>query len=244
MWARLADGRCGRGLPSSLGEIGKRSRKGFSMSLGHRWRFLKGYLSNPHRVGAFAPSSQALAAALCEPYRRCEQPARVLEVGAGTGAITRHLGALLSDHDELHVCEIGSEFADILEREVLTRNDFAPAVGAGRVKLFRSAIQDLPQDGSYDFIISGLPLNAFELEDVRKIFSIFRRSLKPEGVFSYFEYMGLRRTARWLSIGHRRQRIRSVSTYLTSNIRNHQYDRRIVLSNFPPARARYLRFDD
>ncbi len=214
------------------------------MGLGHRWRFLKGYLSNPHRVGSFAPSSQALATALCEPYRRFQQPAKVLEVGAGTGAITRHLGTLLGVHDELHVCEIGSEFADILEREVLTRNDFAPAVDAGRVKLLRSAIQDLPEDSLYDFIISGLPLNAFELEDVRDIFAVFRRSLKPNGIFSYFEYVGLRRTARWLSVGQRRKRIRSVSSYLSSNIRNHQFERRTVLSNFPPARARYLKFDD
>jgi len=213
------------------------------MGLSQHWQFLKGYLSNPHRVGAFAPSSQALAAALCEPYRRCRQPAKVLEVGAGTGAITRHLGALLGDHDELHVCEIESQFADILERKVLTGNDFAPAVDAGRVKLFRSAVQDLPADSSYDFIISGLPLSAFELQDVRDIFAVIRRSLKPSGVFSYFEYIGLRRTARWFSIGQRRKRIRSVSSYLTSNIRNHQFERRTVLSNFPPARARYLKFD-
>ena len=110
------------------------------MSVTHRWRFLKSYLSNPHGVGALTPSSAGLAAALCEPFRKCRQPARVLEVGAGTGAVTRHLGKLLGDQDELDICEVETEFADILEREVLTRSDFAPAMSTGRVRLIRSAL--------------------------------------------------------------------------------------------------------
>lgn len=213
------------------------------MSVSHRWRFLKAYLSNPDTVGAVTPSSPGLAAALCEPFRRYRQPARVLEVGAGTGAVTRHLGKLLCDGDELDICEVETEFADILERDVLTRSDFVPAMNTGRVRLIRAAVQDLPGQDCYDFIISGLPLNAFELSDVQDVFSVIRKSLKPGGTFSYFEYVGLRRTARWLALGKRRKRIRSVSSYLTDHIRSHQFARRTVLSNFPPARARYLKFD-
>lgn len=213
------------------------------MGVGHRLRFLKGYLSNPNGVGALSPSSSALAAALCDPYRKCRQPAKVLEVGAGTGAVTQYLGKLLGANDELHICEIEAQFADILEREVLTRIEFAPGVAEGRVRLFRSAVQELPDQHRYDFIISGLPLNAFELQDVEAVFAVVRRSLNPGGTFSYFEYLGLRRTARWLAIGQRRKRIHSVSTYLTRHIRSHQYARRTVLANFPPARARYLKFD-
>lgn len=213
------------------------------MSVTHRWRFLKRYLSDPHGVGAVAPSSAGLAAALCEPFRECRQPARVLEVGAGTGAVTRHLGKLLGDQDELDICEVETEFADILERDVLTRSDFAPAMSTGRVRLLRIAVQDLPGQDRYDFIISGLPLSSFELAEVQDIFNVIRKSLKPGGTFSYFEYVGLRRTARWLSLGERRQRIQSVSSYLTNHIRSHQFGRRMVLANFPPARARYLKFD-
>ncbi len=210
----------------------------------NRLTFLKGYFRRPNVVGALAPSSRALAAALCEPYRQHTRPAKVLEVGAGTGAVTRHIGKLLGEEDELDVCEIVSDFADVLERDVLNRVDFAPAVAQGRVRLLRSAFQDLPFEGRYDFVISGLPLTAFDLRDVREVFRVVRRALKPGGVFSYFEYVGLRRTSRVLAVGRRRDRIRLVSAYLTRRIRNHQFDRRTVLWNVPPAHARHLSFDN
>lgn len=213
------------------------------MALRQHWRFLTGYLRQPNVVGAVSPSSQALAVALCEPFRRSNKPATVLEVGAGTGAITRHLGGLIGESDELDVCEIDRGFADILERDVLSSSDFRRGVSAGRVRLLRSAVQDLPYESRYDFIISGLPLTAFNLQDVREVFGVLRRCLKPHGVLSYFEYMGLRRTSRVLSVGRRRSRIRSVSAYLASNIREHQFRQKTVLRNLPPARARHLRFD-
>jgi phospholipid N-methyltransferase len=208
----------------------------------HRLRFLTSYLRHPHIVGALAPSSPALAAALCEPFERRDRPAKVLEIGAGTGAVTRHLGPLLGDADELDICELHSGFADVLERDVLSRPEFAPGLATGRIRLLRVPVQDLDYRDRYDFIISGLPLTVFELRDVRDVFRVIRRSLRPGGVLSYFEYVGLRRTSRFLSLGRRRTRIRRVSAYLSRNIRNHQFERTIVLQNLPPAHARHLRF--
>jgi len=208
----------------------------------HRWGFLKRYLDNPSTVGALAPSSTALAEALCEPFRQRKRPACVLEIGAGTGAVTRHIGALLGNEDELDICEIEPEFVRILEGDVLSRPEFAPAIAAGRVRLLSQPIQELTHEDRYDFVISGLPLTAFKLRDVRDIFAVIRRCLKPGGVLSYFEYVALRRTSRMLSLGQRRRRIRFVSAYLSKRIRRHQFDHRTVLMNFPPAHARHLRF--
>ena len=218
--------------------------RGGHVAVANQLQFLRGYFRRPNVVGAVTPSSRALAAALCEPYRQYIRPAKVLEVGAGTGAVTRHIGRLLREDDELDVCEIVSDFADILEREVLSRRDFAPAVAEGRVRLLRTAVQDIPFEGRYDFVISGLPLTAFDLRDVRDVFRVVQRTLKPGGVFSYFEYVGLRRTTRALAVGRRRGRIRLVSAYLTRRIRDYQFDRRTVLWNILPAHARYLTFDD
>jgi len=169
--------------------------------------------------------------------------ATVLEVGAGTGAVTRYLGALLGGEDELDICEVEPDFVDIIERNVLTRGEFTSAIAEGRVRIMRVPVQELTHENRYDFIISGLPLNAFELRDVKDIFNVVRRSLKPGGVFSYFEYVGLRRTTRAFAVGKQRKRILTVSTYLSHRIRKHQFDRRTVLQNLPPAYARYLRFD-
>lgn len=212
------------------------------MSLANRFSFLKRYLRDPNVVGAVAPSSRALAAALCEPLRRANRPSTVLEVGAGTGAITRYIGTVLKPEDELDICEIHPGFADILERDVLRTSRFSKGVTEGRIRLLRQAVQKIDKEEHYDFVISGLPLTAFDLKSVESIFATIRQCLKPDGVLSYFEYVGARRTSRALAIGTKRGRIRNVSAYLTSNIHNYQFARRTVLQNFPPAHARHFRF--
>lgn len=210
--------------------------------MSHRWRFITAYLRKPTVIGAIAPSSRALASALCEPFRRYARPAKVLELGAGTGAFTRYLGSLLGEEDELDVCEVQPDFADILRSDVFRGADLAPAVADGRVRLLSFAVQEIDFEDRYDFVISGLPLTAFSLSDVEAVFDVIRRCLKPSGVFSYFEYIGLRKTSRLLSVGRPRSRIRLVSAYLRRNIRNHQFAGRVVLRNLPPAYARHLRF--
>lgn len=214
------------------------------MGLAQSWRFLKGYLREPRVVGALMPSSRSLALALCEPYRAHRKPARVLEVGAGTGAITKHLGPLLRPDDELDVCEVRPDFAAVIERDVLSQPAFIPAVEAGRVRVLCQPVQDVPAEHQYDFVISGLPFTSFPLHDVQAIFEVIRKCLKPDGVFSYFEYVGFRKTTRVLAIGRERDRIRSVSGFLNQRIRAHQFARRTVLQNVPPAHARYLRFNE
>ncbi len=213
------------------------------MRTAERWRFLTRYLGAPSTVGALAPSSQALAAAICEPLRQRRRPARVLEVGAGTGAFTRHIGSLLGDEDEIDICEIDPRFTHIIKRDVLTRSDFVSPVAEGRVRLLCGPVQEVTDENRYDYVISGLPLTAFALRDVKEVFKVIQRALKPGGVLSYFEYVGLRRASRVLAVGERRRRVRYVSAYLTRRLREYQFNRQIVLRNFPPAYARHLRFD-
>lgn len=200
-------------------------------------------MRRPNAIGAVVPSSRALAIAVAEPLRRSSRPIRLLEVGAGTGPVTRYLGTLLGDQDQFDICELQPEFADILERDVLSKPPFAKMVAEGRVRLLRKPAQKIEGNSVYDFIISGLPLTAFELDDVKKIFSVFKRLLKPHGVLSYFEYTWLRQTSRVLALGRSRTRLRAVNAYLNRNIREHEFARRAVLNNFPPAHARHMRFE-
>lgn len=216
---------------------------GFRTGLEHRWKFLRTYLQKPNSVGAVIPSSRALAVAVSEPFRRSPRPVRVLEVGAGTGAVTRYLGTLLKDKDELDVCELQPELAAILERDVLSTPPFRRAVAEGRVRLHCKPMQRIEGEGLYDFVISGLPMTAFELADLEQIYAVIRRLLKPGGVFSYFEYTWLRQTSRLFALGRSRSRLRAVSAYLTRNIREHEFASRSVIGNIPPAHVRHLRFD-
>ncbi|MFQ5413658.1 MAG: methyltransferase [Phycisphaerae bacterium] len=166
----------------------------------------------------------------------------MLEVGAGTGAVTRYLGGILGPRDTLDVCEIEPTFADILERDVLADRAFAPGVVSGRVRLLRRPVQAIGVVDHYDFVISGLPLTAFTLDTVAEILGVIRGCLRPGGVLSYFEYVGLRRVSRALSLGRHRARVRGVSAYLSDHIRRYEFDRQTVLTNLPPAYARHFRY--
>lgn len=181
--------------------------------------------------------------ALCEPLRNRTGPARVLEVGAGTGAVTRHIAALIGDGDRLDICELHARFADVLESTVLRGPNMKRAVDDGRVRLLRCPIQDVDAPNSYDFAISGLPLTSFSARDVEAIFEVLRSCLKPGGVLSYFEYIGVRRIARTMSLGSRRRARKECSMVLNRQIKAHQFARRTVLRNIPPAHARHLKFE-
>jgi len=206
-------------------------------------RFIKRFLAEPHSVGAIAPSSSWLAKALCEPYSRSTPPVDVLEVGAGTGAVTRYLGGVLKAADRLDICELAPMFVEVLRKQVLTQPTFEQAVREGRVRLLEGPVQEVIGDHRYDFIISGLPLTIFTAQQVREILDALKRCLKPGGVFSYFEYIGLRKLSSVVLSAAERQRAQEVSRILAGHIQAYQFDRRTVLRNIPPAYARHWRFD-
>jgi len=206
-------------------------------------RFLGRCLADPATVGSVTPSSQSLAAALTAPLAAHDGPVRVLEIGAGTGAVTRRLAALLGPADRLDVCEIDPTFVRILERTVLATGALAAATAEGRVRLLHCPVQDLDAPERYDYVISGLPMTAFEPKEVRAILRAIQRSLRPGGVFSYFEYAGIRRLMKMSPSRRWRRRIRAVSTLLDAHIREYQVAKRTVYRNLPPAHARHWRFD-
>lgn len=201
--------------------------------------FLRRFLANPQQVGAVAPSSRRLAEALGQPMSHRTQPSRILEVGAGTGAITRHLVELLGPDDHLDICELRPDFCAILERDTLSQPAAKLARSQGRIQLLACRVEQIDKPGHYDFIISGLPLNSFDRESVEAILDRVMANLAPGGVFSYFEYVGLGRITRHLASFATRQRTRAVRDLLKQRIHRHQFARRMVLWNMPPAYARH-----
>ncbi len=72
--------------------------------------FLKKYLRNPQTVGSVIPSSDFLAKAIFKSIKGLDQTT-VMEIGAGTGAITKHIESL----NPLLV-EIDREFCALLQQ--------------------------------------------------------------------------------------------------------------------------------
>lgn len=76
------------------------------------WQALR---DDPRRVGALAPSGQALARAMLA-QTLAEPPGHVIEIGAGTGAITAALVAHADRFASLHVVERDPRLADGLRQ--------------------------------------------------------------------------------------------------------------------------------
>src|SRR5262249_50130752 len=137
-------------------------------------------------TGAILPSSRFLARALVAEIAKPRAPGRILEVGPGTGSVTRQILRRMLAADQLDAVEINASFIrKLMER---LQRDWAYQRLRDQVRVIHSAVEDLPGEGIYDFIVSGLPLNNFPVDMVRRIFQTYARLLKPGGIFTYYEY--------------------------------------------------------
>jgi phospholipid N-methyltransferase len=189
-------------------------------------------------TGALLPSSRFLARALAAPLGGSRPPCRVLEVGPGTGSVTRAILRRLQPGDQLDCVELNEQFVERLELCFKHDRRFIPH--RSQVRVIHSPVEELDGDGLYDFIVSGLPLNNFPVGLVREIFRAYSRLLKPGGVLSYFEYVLIRHLKTPFSSRRERRRLYRVGRLVGKYIRSYQVRRQPVLMNVPPAVVRHL----
>jgi phosphatidylethanolamine/phosphatidyl-N-methylethanolamine N-methyltransferase len=142
--------------------------------------FLRGLIANPTGVGAIAPSSPALAravAAQVDPKR--EGP--VLELGPGTGSMTRELIARGIAPERMVAIEWDRHFAKALSE------DF-PGIRVIRGDAF-DLDGNLPKRSrQFAAIISGIPLLNHSAERRRELVEAAFRHLVPGGPLVQFSY--------------------------------------------------------
>jgi phosphatidylethanolamine/phosphatidyl-N-methylethanolamine N-methyltransferase len=193
-----------------------------------------------HTTGSIMPSSRALGRALTKPMRQAPGPRRILEVGPGTGAVTAEIIRSLKPGDTLDIVEINPKFVAVLERRFADEPLFQRRRGQARV--IHAPLQQVPGEGIYDFLISGLPLNNFALSLVNDIVNCYRRLLKPAGILSYFEYLAIRAMKMPFVGGPERERLLKLGSFLEARLQSAQIAQDIVIWNVPPAVARHCRF--
>jgi phospholipid N-methyltransferase len=191
-------------------------------------------------TGSILPSSRALARALVSQVRKRRRPARIIEVGPGTGAVTVELLRLLRPDDRLDIIEINSRFIDLLQERFTKEPLFRSR--RRQVQLIHAPVQEVAQAGTYDYMISGLPLNNFPLALVREIWAAYRRLLKAGGTLSYFEYLLIRPLKMMFVKRSEWRRLYFLSRFLERRIRAFQVAEQWVFCNVPPAVARHFRF--
>lgn len=203
-------------------------------------QFIREFRRTFQTTGALLPSSRFLARAMVAPLRRPRGPARILEVGPGTGAVTREIARHLQPGDWLDAVEINPVFVRHLHRQLDEDPRYAHC--RDQVRLIEGAVEELPGQSVYDFVVSGLPLNNFPVLQVREVFRTFQRLLKPGGTLSYYEYVLVRQLKSPFVNRQERRRLFRVGRVVSRYIRNYQIGRQRVLANVPPAMVRHLRF--
>jgi phosphatidylethanolamine/phosphatidyl-N-methylethanolamine N-methyltransferase len=191
-------------------------------------------------TGSILPSSRALGRALASEFTKRQKPCRILEVGPGTGAVTVEILRRLGSDDRFDIVEINERFVAHLEKRFEEEPLFRER--RNQARLIHAPLQDVPGAGVYDFMISGLPLNNFPLALVRDIFKSYQRLLRPGGVLTYFEYLGIRRIKSVLVGRRKRRHLHVLGRFLGRRIRAYQFREQWVFCNVPPAVARHMRF--
>jgi phospholipid N-methyltransferase len=201
--------------------------------------FLREYLRHFHHTGAIAPSSPWLGAALARHVSDGRGSRRVLEVGPGTGAVTRHIVAQLGQRDRLDLVELNPTFVAHLRRRFEREPAFAAA--ADRTQVIHSPIEELSCEQPYDAIVSGLPFNNFSESDVRRILEALRRLMAPAGTLSFFEYVGIRPARALVSGPAERKRLAGVGRALREVLDGREFSRECIWPNLPPAWVHHVR---
>lgn len=190
-------------------------------------------------TGALLPSSRFLARALVSELGKWRGPSRILEVGPGTGSVTAQILRHLLPGDRLDLVEVNRHFIELLQGRFAKEGRFWRY--RDQVKLIHAAVENLTGEANYDFIISGLPLNNFSVAQVREIYRVYNRLLKPGGTLTYYEYVFIRQLKSPFSDRRERRRLYRVGRVVGEYIRAYQVRRQRVFMNMPPAVVRHLR---
>ncbi len=202
------------------------------------WEFLRQFRERFETTGAVAPSSRFLARAMTGPMLRRDRPGRILEVGPGTGAVTKRIVRLLKPEDRFDLVELNDSFANLL-RQRFEQDSHYRAV-ADRSAVHVCPIQEFAESAPYDIIISGLPLNNFPADLVRSVFETYFRLLAPGGTLSYFEYMYVRPMRKLVANPAEKTRLNELDHIAGEYLSKYRVHRSWVFVNVPPAWVQHL----
>ena len=152
---------------------------------GGRGAFFAAAMRSPRDVGTLLPSGPELArqlAAVIPVANRGGQPVVVVEVGAGTGAVTAAIAQQVDEGTIVIAVEKDPELAERLR----LRNLGVQVVTADAVTL-PAILADHGVD-CVDVIVSVLPWTLFGPRQQRDFLAIFAAALRTDGVFTAAAY--------------------------------------------------------
>lgn len=146
--------------------------------------FFKEGISKFKTHGALLPSSRFLVERILKQVEMKDEVC-IIELGAGTGAFTKHILKKLPKNGKLIVLEVNPSFVAILKDSI--RDD--------RVHIIRGDAKDLGtrwssfSKNSPDYIVSSLPLGNFSKKDRQEILDSISKTLGRKGIYLQFQYL-------------------------------------------------------
>jgi phosphatidylethanolamine/phosphatidyl-N-methylethanolamine N-methyltransferase len=144
-------------------------------------RFFLRWLRRPSRVGAVVPSGQALAQALAAEIE-VGAPGAVIDLGAGTGRVTRALLDTGIAADDLLVVEREAAFCELLASRFPEARVVRGDARTLEPLLTRAGV------GPVKAVVSSLPLLSLPNADRRAVLSQAFAVLGPDGVLVQYTY--------------------------------------------------------
>ena|ERR1043166_1625595 len=157
-----------------------------SKTLGSYWRFLLAGLINQAQTGAVVPSQRFLISKMIAPVPPA-YPGQILELGAGTGALTFRLAARCPQARIL-ACEINPVLARDIESRLVTSKLYT------RVQVISDSAEhlmaSLRRKGGRrpDFIISGIPLAHLDRDAVFALVDSVHETLADGGMYIQYQH--------------------------------------------------------
>lgn len=162
--------------------------------------FLGQFLRSPGTIGALAPSSQRLAAAVCAPVPERGEPT-VVELGPGTGPFTAEIQRRLAGRGHHLAVELNQRMAELLAE----RFPKVDVVNGDAAELPRMLTERSLRQA--DVVVSGLPWAAFPRGLQLTLLEAVTSVMSHAGAFTTFAYVHaipLSRARRFRALLHER----------------------------------------
>jgi phospholipid N-methyltransferase len=138
------------------------------------------------QTGAIVPSQRFLIEKMIAPVPE-SYAGRIIELGAGSGALTSRLAAKCPEARIL-ACEINPALARV------NRHHLDMAGINGQVQVIPDSAEHLLSEmdrrgmGKVDFVLSGIPLGNLRRDRVLALIDIISKALVPGGMYIQFQY--------------------------------------------------------
>jgi len=148
--------------------------------------FMGAALVKFRQTGAIVPSQRFLIGKMIAPVPET-YAGRIIELGAGSGALTVRLAARCPEARIL-ACEINPALAR------RTRHNLDQAGLKGRVEVISDSAQHLLSEmdrrgmGKVDYVLSGIPLGALPGEKAQALIDAISRAVNRGGMYIQFQY--------------------------------------------------------